>query len=396
MKKLSFIALVCFIILVFSGCSWPLITSESIPTVDGNKYLAVFENHLQYQQLSAAEKSCYGMVYTSVYDQLSTDTWIQDEDGRSLLGLRIRLNTTQLSKEQISRLFEAFYLDNPDFFFIDRTYSLEGRVVNGTQVYDTLLLRYTMDAAQRTAAIAALEQTVNNILEDCPDTDDDYLVELYLHDTLLSLCTYDQTATESASLYPNAYSAYGALVEGKAVCEGYAKAMQWLLNSASIPATVIRGYSTENQTAHMWNLVEINGERYYLDPTWNDNDKHPQYAYFNITSADLMRSHTIENNTTVITNCTADTDNYFIRNGTYISVFDRDTIADTITAQIQQGATSVHLRFADGKFENGLLFLKNATLTKKMVNARLNNAEMWNYELQSDTSQNTLSLYKVN
>ena len=396
MKTLSFVALVCAIALTFSGCSWQPTTPNTTPIADGSKYVAVFDDYLQYQQLTATEKSYYGVVYTSVYDQLTTDTWIQDENGKSMPGLRIPLGNADLSMTEIARLFEAFYLDNPDFFFIDRTYSLEGREVNSTQVYDTLILRYTMDAVQRTAATVALKQAADNILKDCPVTKDDYLIELYLHDALLSLCTYDQTATESASQYPNAYSAYGALVEGKAVCEGYAKAMQWLLTSASIPATVIRGYSTENQTAHMWNLVEINGAHYYLDPTWNDNDKHPQYAYFNITSADLKRTHTIDAGTTVTADCTKDTDNYFIRNNTYVTVYDRDTIAETIAAQIQQGSTAVHLRFADGKFENGLLFLKNATLTKKMVNARLTDgAQMWNYELQSDASQNTLSLFKI-
>ena len=397
MKTLRFIALICAIALIYSGCSWSPSTPSTTPLADGNKYLTVFDDYLQYQQLTAIEKSYYGIVYTSIWDQLSTETWIQDEQGNSLPGLRIPLGNVRLSMKEIARLFEAFYLDNPNLFFIDRTYSLEGHAIDGAQVYDTLILRYTMNATQRTTAVEAFEQAVQNILDDCPATKDDYLVELYLHDALLSRCTYDQTATESAVQYPNAYSAYGALVEGKAVCEGYAKAMQWLLTSSSIPTTVIRGYSKDNQTAHMWNLVAINDEYYYLDPTWNDNDKHPQYTYFNITSADLQRTHTIDSGTTVIVDCDTEKDNYYHRNSTLISVYDRDTIADTIATQIQQGATAVHLRFTDGKFENGLLFLKNAILTKKMVNARLSNGtQMWNYELQTNASQNTLSLFKSN
>ena len=397
MKTLRFIMLVCVIALIFSGCSPQPPTPNVVPSVDGSKHLSVYEDYLQYQQLSSLEKSYYGVVYTSICDQLDTDTWIQDENGNLMPGLRIPLGNVQLSMAQIARLFEAFYLDNPHFFFIDRTYSLEGREVNKIQVYDTLLLRYTMDASQRTVAMKALEDAVKNILQNCPTTEDDYLVELYLHDALLSRCTYDQTATESAAQYPNAYSAYGALVEGKAVCEGYAKAMQYLLTSASIPATVIRGYSTENQTAHMWNLVEVNGAHYYLDPTWNDNYKHPQYTFFNISAEDLERTHTIDAGTTIFADCTAEKDNYFIRNSTFISVYDRDTIADIIANHIQQGATAVHLRFADGKFENGLLFLKNGTLAKKMVNARLsNNVQMWNYEIQATASQNTISIYKTN
>ena len=53
--------------------------------------------------------------------------------------------------------------------------------------------------------------------------------ELYLFDSLASRCSYD---TEAASNGENwkAYTQYGALVDGKAVCEGYARAMQSLLS----------------------------------------------------------------------------------------------------------------------------------------------------------------------
>ena len=155
MKTLRYIALVCAIALVFSGCSWQRNTPPTVPIADGGKYLTIFDEYLQYQQLTAAEKSYYGIIYTSVYDQLAEETWIQDENGTLLPGLRIPLGNANLSITEISRLFEAFYLDNPNFFFIDRTYSLEGREVSGAQVYDTLILRYTMDATQRTAATKA-------------------------------------------------------------------------------------------------------------------------------------------------------------------------------------------------------------------------------------------------
>ena len=398
MKTLRFIALICAVVTLLSGCGWQQYTStENPPTVvDGTKYQHIFNDYLQYQQLTEIEKTCYGVLYTSAKDNLSAETMVSNEDGETIAGLRITLPGPSLSAEQVARVFEAFYLDNPLFFYVDRVYSLEGRETGGVQTYDTLILRYTMNAAQRQTAYNALNRATDAILKDCPGTTDAYLAELYLHDALLSLCTYDQAATASAVEYPNAYSAYGALVEGKAVCEGYAKAMQLLLTYAGIPATVIRGYSADNQTPHMWNLVQINGNYYYLDPTWNDDDRYPHYSYFNVTSAALKRTHVVDTATIVPTDCREETENYFVRNNAYISVFDRDAIADAIAAQLAQGADSVHLSFADGKFENGLLFLKNATLTKKMVNARLAKGEqMWDYELHTNAKQNTLFLHKA-
>ena len=400
MKTLKYIALCCAILLTLSSCAAP--SSPASPSdsdavvVDTVKYQDVYNNYVLYQQLSATEKVYYGMIYTAVRDHLSTETTIENAEGRSVSGIRISLANARLSAEETSRLFESFYLDNPEFFFIDRTYSLAGQQINNQNVYDTLILQYTMNAEQRSAATQQLNTAVQRLLKDRPVTDDDFETELYLHDALLSSRVYDQAATESSAKHPNAYSAYGALVQGKAVCEGYAKAMQILLNSVSIPTTVVRGFSAENQTGHMWNLVNINGENYYLDPTWNDSEPQHHYSYFNITSAALKRTHVIDATTPLTTDCTAERDNYFIRSGTYIADYDRDTIADTIARQIQQGSTAVHLQFEDGKYENGLLLLKNATLTKKMVDARLTDgAHMWDYELLVRADQNTISIHKI-
>ena len=399
MKRIRFFALCCAFLFTLSGCinpaSAPTPLETDAITVDTIKYQDIYSDYILYQQLSANEKAYYGIIYTAVRDHLSTETTIQSADGKTISGIRISLAGAHLSAEETSRLFESFYLDNPAFFFIDRTYSLAGQQINNQNVYDTLILQYTMNAEQRIAAMQELNNAVQHLLDSRPTTSDDYTTELYLHDKLLSSCAYDQAATESAAKHPNAYSAYGALVQGKAVCEGYAKAMQILLNAASIPTTVVRGFSAENQTGHMWNLVNVNDNYYYLDPTWNDSEPQHHYSYFNITSDQLKRTHITDTTTPFSVECTAKTDNYFVRNSTYITDYDRDAIADTIAQLVQQGNESVHLQFADGKYENGLLFLKNSTLTKKMVNAQLTNGvTMWDYELRIHAKQNTISLHK--
>ena len=400
MKTSKLIALCCAILLIASGCTVsPKPAPQTDPdavVVDTIKYQDVYSNYVLYRQLSATEKTYYGMIYTAVRDHLSIETTIQDAEGQTINGIRISLSNARLSAEETSRLFESFYLDNPEFFYIDRTYSLSGQQINNQNVYDTLILQYTMNAEQRISATQQLNNAVQKILNQRPSADDDYLTELYLHDALLENCVYDQAATESSAQHPNAYSAYGALVESKAVCEGYAKAMQMLLNAVSLPATVVRGFASENQTAHMWNLVEINGEHYYLDPTWNDSEPHHYYSYFNITSDALKRTHIIDATTPLTMECTATQDNYFVRNGTYITDYDRDQIAEAIAKQIQQGNNAIHLQFADGKYENGLLFLKNSTLTKKMVDACLpDGMNMWNYELRIRADQNSISIHKI-
>ena len=394
------IALICTLAILFSGCSLPLPHRAEEPNaekyVDSTKYIHEYRENLQYQQLGYTEQNAYGQIYTAIRDNEQTDCTVPDANGQQQPGIRIPLADVQFSREQMSHLFETFFRDNPRFFYLSRTYSLEGYELNGQTVYDTLLLQFTMDADERETAIDAFNRALTSLLAQCPKTDDDYEIELFLHDRLLQSCTYDnQAAASSSDTHANAYSAYGALIEGKAVCEGYAKAMQILLNAAAIPTTVVLGNAVEDGEPHMWNLTKINGQYYYLDPTWNDDDAGDRvlHTYFNITTDMLLRTHTPEKDAYAI-KCSALTDNYHHRNATFIDTYERDAIAEVIAAAVQAGDTTIELRFADGKCENALLFLKNLTITQQRVNKFLSKKTMWDYELLTQIEQNAITICK--
>lgn len=68
---------------------------------------------------------------------------------------------------------------------------------------------------------------------------------------------------------PETHCAYGALIDGSAVCEGYALATKLLLNELKIPCDIEFGTCTDG-IDHAWNLVQLDGKWYQLDVTWND------------------------------------------------------------------------------------------------------------------------------
>ena len=75
-------------------------------------------------------------------------------------------------------------------------------------------------------------------------------------------------------------TAYSALVEGKAVCQGYAVSLYRLLLEAGIDNRVIFGDGISpdgSKSAHTWNIVELHGSYYYLDVTWGDTANRKQY-----------------------------------------------------------------------------------------------------------------------
>lgn len=95
--------------------------------------------------------------------------------------------------------------------------------------------------------------------------------ERALHDLLVQGCTYDSVAADNVKSSP-AYSAYGALVNGKAVCQGYAQALKLLMSSAGIPSLYVSGEAAneEGSAPHAWNMAQVGGHWYYVDATFDD------------------------------------------------------------------------------------------------------------------------------
>ncbi len=80
-----------------------------------------------------------------------------------------------------------------------------------------------------------------------------------LHDWLVLSCVY--------SLAPHRDMEYGAVVEGKAICRGYARGFVALAQALGLRCE----YSFSEELIHAWALVELDGSYYYVDPTWDDN-----------------------------------------------------------------------------------------------------------------------------
>jgi hypothetical protein len=86
----------------------------------------------------------------------------------------------------------------------------------------------------------------------------------------------------------NAYTAYGILIEGSGVCDGYAYAFWLLCNLAGINCIRVSGDATDedgNTEAHAWNKVQVDGLWYNVDVTWDD----PVF-YYNGVLTDTIRT----------------------------------------------------------------------------------------------------------
>ena len=115
--------------------------------------------------------------------------------------------------------------------------------------------------------------------------------ERYIFDALCARITYETTDAPPAGeeQTDEKDSAVGALLNGRADCDGYSDAMVLCCGLAGVPCRYIHGESTVSlrrgagDTTHMWNLVYVGGSWLMCDATWGDQDRaDPCYLYFNI------------------------------------------------------------------------------------------------------------------
>ncbi len=88
----------------------------------------------------------------------------------------------------------------------------------------------------------------------------DYEKVKAIHDYLINRISYDQSLKK--------HSAYNALIDKSAVCEGYATAAYRLFVDAGLEARIISG--TAGGGSHAWNIVKVDGKWYNIDLTWDD------------------------------------------------------------------------------------------------------------------------------
>ena len=389
----------CGLLLLCGGCSVisSLIPSDEKPlAADPDVYRGEFKNNWLYGELDSKLQDCYGSLYTSLTDGFKEDTDVTISDKKSI-GIEVVLPHSLTDESDYQKLHTAFYYDNPQFFYVHSTYGLEGYEKDGTAYYNKMVFTYTMDAATRKQARDQLDSAVNKILRDRPNTPDEYETELYLYEKLVSACTYDTTAAQAGyDRSPDAYTAYGALVNGTAVCEGYSRALLLLLTKAGIRSTLIVGESISSGEQHMWNLASINGNTYHLDATWNDSNDLPRHNYFNVTTDQIKLSHRISEGQLGIVNCIATKDNYYHRNGLYVNTYSRQSIAQIIATQIKAGDTLIEMAFAPDKYDNALLFLKNRNAAEEHIEPYLvgSGYSLWEYVLYNEADEHILSIQK--
>lgn len=178
---------------------------------------------------------------------------------------------------QLKNVVMAVYNDHPELFWLNTIFTCK---YDQNKICAELELEFNMTKEELAPASTEFFNITNSLLTQVEHLGTSYEKERRLHDILIGRIEYEKGADKNQS-------AYSALVEGKSVCAGYARAYQYLMQRLGIPCYYCTGFAG---TDHAWNIVAMDDGYYNVDLTWDDTPG-GEYDYFNKTDSDYADTH---------------------------------------------------------------------------------------------------------
>ena len=233
----------------------------------------------------------------------------------------IYIKKNVISSDDICQLIVMCVTGAPEIDYIESSYSVQ---VDANGCASAVYMSYTRNEEDQQVRRKLTEQAVDRICMEVTSDWTDFRKYKLVHDAIVNGCTYYESGDDC-------YTAYGCLVGGNAVCEGYSKALMMLCDKVGIPCLPVIGQGLNDDGSsqgHIWNKVMLDGEWYAADITWDDPlfesaDNYLRYDYFSVTDEEMGRNHIPDGNKYINEpECTATELDYYRYCGYYAETSD--------------------------------------------------------------------------
>lgn len=316
-----------------------------------------------YDNLDARAKAVYGVIQSTL-SRAARECMVACADAE----------TAQVA-------WQAVVMDRPDFI------NYPGILWGVPQARNnTVRFEFEYSDADESEYSYHLQSALDRLNGKIKSSDDDYAVCKKIYDYLASTVKYSsdvydkycELARTNPSLsriaefmlnHSNAFSAYGAIVDKRCVCQGVAKAFKVLCERFGIECTCVLGETNDGRKVpHMFNVVELDGIRTFVDVVSGlPADKLPmiRYDYFGATSRMVQKRFTVKGEF----GCNDEGASYYTRSGLRFSdAYELKRYLVAFTAHATDGAVRV---FYDGK---GISDCELRTLFSDIINDHCDSA----------------------
>lgn len=323
MKKLiTIFTVIC--LLSLCGCASDTKVNEIV--VENIESTSEVNPIFYYDQLSDVEKTYYDLLLDASKNYKTTIT-----------------GNFAFNVNEFQNALYAFTYDYPLYYW--------WRSGLKTSVSNNEFVSYADENQNVEENVNKIIEIKDNILTECKD-ENNYKYIKNIHDYLVNNISYSIDDV-------NGHNISGALLDHKAVCDGYSLAYKYLLNEAGFNCIGADGQAIENNEIieHAWNYVELNNKWYLVDCTWDDaiyegdTEGHLIYDYFLLSDEMFYLDH-FQTKDFSHPICSDGSLFYLNMSGTYIKEYDKEVIFGLIKEWINSGSQDIYIKFKN--FEDGV------------------------------------------
>ena len=235
-----------------------------------------------YESFNEAEKAAYDAFRISAEKPFDSEPVpIKDKSGKE----------TEIPVSDLSMVYQGFLYDHPEIIWLSSSYNYRvSGSSGGEETADAVSVIPIPESASELDAMAReFDAASGELLSSISGAEEDSEKARILYNCLTAGTKYEEEALYDSTLQ-NEHTAYGAVCEKKAVCDGIALAYKYLLDRCGVRCILIPGEG--DGMPHVWNIVFWDGKWHESDPSWDTvSEGISGRQYFDLTTVEMRKDH---------------------------------------------------------------------------------------------------------